>query len=395
VEQINKWYSKKSRVLVQGTGEPSIIYQSEVQLVYVNKTDLGWGGIALDRSEFVGQSTSIDMVFLDQPHVSYHNRVGYSIKYAERNTGGWSVIRIDSAGRDSSNRTALSLSPNGYPHILYAKYGVFGDGLQHKYSEAENWNHEIVWDGSWHSWTYPGAIAFDLVVDFQGQVRAVDRAWLYGMEWVYLSRNGYWNEPIFFADSEPYPGEASITISSAGEIHVAHSGDNLLHSVQESSGWFTDIVDTGGVHFPSIDLDTNGLPRISYYDTTTRDLKYAKFNGTAWEIEIVDTVGDVGSSSSLAVDHRDMAHIAYYDATNGDLKYAYFNGSDWEIYTLVSEGDVGSHCSLALDPFGNPYIPFHDAGLGDLKIIYIPPLPSLYLLFETIHIQTCVGQDLV
>jgi hypothetical protein len=373
INQINTWYAENSTLLVHNSGNPSIVYKADNDLRYASKTSLGWGEITLEPSEFVGKSSSLDMVFLDQPHISYYDQEGSSIKYAARDSSGWSVQRIDSAGRYAYYYTVLSLSPNGNPHLLYAQYGRMGDGLRHAYIDGDNWMREIVWDYAWSPSLFPAATSFEIAVDAQGNVHAVDKKFLYPWDWIYLYRDDAWMVPeAMFYNGSSSSGQASITTSPTGQIHVALTGDGLKYGVKNQGGWSIDTVDSGGFASPSIDLDKNGFPHISYRDDANGDLKYANFNGISWETEFIDTVGDVGSFSSLGMDLQDFAHIAYYDATNGDLKYAYYNGSEWEINTLVSEGDVGSHCSLVLDIFGNPYITFHDAGLGDLKIIYKP-----------------------
>jgi hypothetical protein len=39
-----------------------------------------------------------------------------------------------------------------------------------------------------------------------------------------------------------------------------------------------------------------------------------------WNVEIVDTAGDVGKYNSMAMDSYNRPHIAYFDDTHDDLK---------------------------------------------------------------------------
>ena len=61
---------------------------------------------------------------------------------------------------------------------------------------------------------------------------------------------------------------------------------------------------------------------MSYLDPVDRNLKYAYRDSSGWHIEVVDTAGDVGWYTSIELDSLGLPHISYYDWTNGDLKYA-------------------------------------------------------------------------
>jgi uncharacterized repeat protein (TIGR01451 family) len=74
-------------------------------------------------------------------------------------------------------------------------------------------------------------------------------------------------------------------------------------------------------------LDVNGYPVISYYDGLPNyDLKVAHCDdpncapGGDEDIQTLDSTGDVGRYTSLALDASGNPVISYYDDTNGDLK---------------------------------------------------------------------------
>ena len=77
--------------------------------------------------------------------------------------------------------------------------------------------------------------------------------------------------------------------------------------------------------FPSLKLDSQGYPHVAYYYEGTKDgdLKYAFKDAAGWHLQEVDTPGNVGASSSLALSPDGKFWIAYLDSSHGDVKRAY------------------------------------------------------------------------
>ena len=140
-----------------------------------------------------------------------------------------------------------------------------------------------------------------------------------------------------------------------------------------SAPWFIDTVDSPndvGQHVSvAIDPD-NGTSYISYYDATYDNLRMAKYVGSGgdcgpnndWSCETVDSAGDVGKYSSIAVDPTDnYPIIAYYDATNGALKLAIGYVFGWYIKTIDDPllGSAGSYASLKLNSTGKTHIAYY------------------------------------
>ncbi len=140
------------------------------------------------------------------------------------------------------------------------------------------------------------------------------------------------------------------------------------------TNWTKEYVTPGSTygHYNSLALNSNGNPRISYYEFDNSKeigtLMYAKRTPTGtWQITTVDNSGDVGMWNSIAVDSLGNPRISY-NVIEGALKYAYWNETRWIIETVDPLKSIAS--KLVLDPSGNPRIVYQDFISGNFKYAY-------------------------
>lgn len=192
---------------------------------------------------------------------------------------------------------------------------------------------------------------------------------------------------------------ASIAMNSNGKPWIAYK-DNTAGSLRLAyyvgSGGSCDSTDWQCVTVDSVAANTGqdtsiAISRsssdawVSYYDVTNTNLRVAGSNnpsGTActlasWECTTIDSTGDVGSYSKLALDNNSNPWIAYYDNTNNDLKVAQYVGAGagtgcasnyWTCTSVDTGGNVGGFTSIAMDPSGNPWVSYYDTTNLDLKV---------------------------
>ena len=139
------------------------------------------------------------------------------------------------------------------------------------------------------------------------------------------------------------------------------------------SGILDSVGDVG--EYSSIAIDSYGFKHISYFDDTNDDLKYATDQTGSWVTTSVDaTWHSVGKYSSIAIDSNDGVHISYYDDTNRNLKYATCSSacsiaSNWDTVTAhaMSFRDVGWFTSIAIDSNDAIHISYFDNQADNLN----------------------------
>ena len=134
---------------------------------------------------------------------------------------------------------------------------------------------------------------------------------------------------------------------------------------QTSSIWSTQTVqpvNISGGFAQVVALDSNGYPQIMYCEGSSHTLFYARWTGSAWNIESV--ASNAGTAISFVLDSNDKPYVVFNTVSYVSLKYAKLEGTNWNIQTLDSASGVNS---IALDSSGNPCVAYVDSNTGTLK----------------------------
>ena len=135
-------------------------------------------------------------------------------------------------------------------------------------------------------------------------------------------------------------------------------GGSLKFAKRTASGWTLQTVTAAGARYSSLAYDASGRPAIAFSDDVNGDnsldtLKLARWNGTAWSVDVVET-GVVGYGVLASLVFDDDGNPAISHVTAGTVRFAKWNGSSWDVEVAA----YGYNASLLFNSDGSFYVSY-------------------------------------
>ena len=256
--------------------------------------------------------------------VSIRNNTGGDTT-SENGAQVWSApVSLDSTGVVGSY-SSLAIDSNDDLHVTY-------------HDETNGYLEYVTYDGS--SWSTPVTIGaryqanvgsyYSLAIDYNNDLHVT----------YFDSTNGNLEYTTCYEDENPRDSNDFSPYGTPLDFYCSAS-ITLDHRYPIQS---------------SLAIDSNDNLHVTYVDWTTNfDLMYMKYDNStsSWSTPFsIDSAGNVGEYSSLAIDSNDHLHVTYYDKTNSSLDYMKYDNStsSWSApVTLDNTDDVGRFSSLAID----------------------------------------------
>ena len=313
---------------VDGDGMAHVVYVTEepaFTVYYAHRNDVevvGRAGDALRSSIGVSLAIRED----GGVGVAYTDDRSADLIYAERTPSGWITETVDAHG-ETGYFPSLTYDSSGQPHISY--FDLSENDLEYAQRTADGWRLETV--------DVRGKPGFHLPAGFTR---------------------------LALHEDTPH-------IAYLGYRYKPEDGE-LRYATQQPWGWDHETVDrqTGAGGFPSLQLDADGLPWISYYrvgtwDYETGELRVAWFDGQRWRVEIVDGVGDAGRFNELALTAAEEPIVVYYVGNSAELRLAQRQNNRW--HTTPYTANAGAWCNIAIAPNNDIHLTYVDHALGKTR----------------------------
>jgi PKD repeat protein len=324
------------------TGEPLIAYQTQLSTInYIVKTailrETGWEIQDLDTMNggLGGYNIDIDLDVNNNHVIAYEYRCDAdSNYYNDLKLAWWNGTSYDFSTVDSDGTSVLQCAKN-----ISLDFAPSGKGLIAHWQMAGQHDpfdiRSVIWDGT--TWT--------------GEKIGED-AW-----------------------------EVCGILDSTENPIIACAFDTTFElKWYDGSAWqpTTLLSDTGNnISNISMALAPDGNPAITWYDyrpVNNGDLYFAKWDGSAWITETVETWNDVGKYSCLVYSPDGKPYISYFNETKDWLQVSRKESTTW-VRTYVDKGGrtgelVGKFTAMGFGPDNKPHIAYWQFTNGDFGLRY-------------------------
>lgn len=327
--------------------------------------------------------TSVAVDHEGNVHVAYAGDGGSSLKYAFRSASGnrWFTMLLDNQLQEFALNLALDPAEN--PHICYTPRQ-----LKYAYFDGSKWKFEPIAPGQ-------GSIEYNCSIlvgpDGTPQVLWYQTRLADGSNYYHL-KHGILRDGVWIARTLDFDGEAgkwnSMVLDSEGHLRLAYSvfpPGMLRFKDWDGTTWSpqggmsaADKTVAAGMGNSLVLSPTNQL-ELSFYEGPLdfianhgpTFLRFARYTGTAWSVETVDTVVQhaawKGYRSTVVLDNKGLPHICYEDG--GTLKHAYSDGTHWHVQVVVPRGiEPYLYSAMAIGQDNTLYISYRDTMDGSLKV---------------------------
>jgi hypothetical protein len=264
-----------------------------------------------------------------------------------------------------ASTTTIAVDADGIHHVAWT---AGGQVLYSSNAEGEFAEPEVVGGDFFRNEVPPISIAVDARgtpwVIFQQVVTFADH--VEPQVWVATRGPKEW-EAESVATLTSFPEPSGVAIGFSGNDPLVAYGDGSSTSVATLQGtrWVSETVDPDGGLGVAMDVDTDGIPHLAYYDASGA-VKHAHPAGDGWDISDVGG-GATGSTTSIAVDVAGVHHVAWQTAEG--VAYASNAEGDFAEEELPEGTAGGSQPKVGAGAEGTVYLAFYDAEGTELQMV--------------------------
>ena len=284
----------------------------------------------------------------------------------------WNIQTID---RTSGGAGSIAIDSNGNPHILYFHY----EHIETRTSLQTKLLYLSKTNSTWAVMEIPQVSHFNnFVLDSENNIHilfgSTIASWN-GTNWNMQAVTVDGSANVLALDSEDNPHVVYTATLNSSQYFAPHYNSVVKYSSWNGSGWNTQIVDSPiSGHGITLLLDSQNYPKILYSNDTyknntssslnpvshgdldTVQIKYASWNGSAWNTQTL--FSNVTGYSNMVLDSKGYAHFTY--SQNDTIFYASYNGSLWNSEAIISNAELslGNAGSLALGLYDYPQIAY-------------------------------------